>query len=102
MVSESPFVEALVHNIAKRLADFRCKRAVRWDKIVGPRPGDRDGYAPWGFMGTDRCERCPRFLSHDSTQPDDYHELARQWGLPYRHEDFVDPNQGFGSVPGTL
>jgi hypothetical protein len=101
ITSESPFVEAFVHNIARRLAEFRCERAVRWDEMVGPRPADRNGYAPWDFMGTDRCERYPQFLWHDSAQPNDYHELARQWGLSYGHEDFVDPNQGFGSVPAT-
>ena len=30
ITAESPFVEALVHNIARRLAEFRCERAVRW------------------------------------------------------------------------
>ena len=33
-------------HIAKRLADFRCGRPAL-DEIVGPRPYDRDGYAPW-------------------------------------------------------
>jgi hypothetical protein len=99
MDSEPPFVEALVHNIAKRLAEFRCERAVRWDEVMGPRPDDRAGYAPWKFMGTDRCERYPQFLWHDSARPNDYHELARQWELPYALGDFVDPNQGSGTTP---
>jgi hypothetical protein len=95
----SPFVEAVVHNIARRLADFRCERAMRWDEIQAPRPDDRNGFAPWDFMGTDRCERYPGFLWHDSAQPADYHQLAEQWGLPYSHDDFIDPNQGFGGGP---
>jgi hypothetical protein len=47
----TPFVEAVVHNIARRLAEFRCKGALRWDEMVGSRPGDRNGYArgrSWG------------------------------------------------------
>jgi hypothetical protein len=101
MATGSPFVEGVVHNIARRLAELRCEPALRWDEIVGSRPDDRNGYAPWDFMGTDRCERYPRFLWHNSANPSDYHELARQWGLPYGQDDFVDPNQGFGSVPGS-
>jgi hypothetical protein len=94
-----PFVEAVLHNIARRLAATRCEQAVQWDKARGLRPSDRDGYAPWEFMGTDRCRRYPQFLWHDSASPEDYHRLACEWGLAYSMEDFLDPNQGFGS-PG--
>jgi hypothetical protein len=101
MAPQPPFVEALVHNIAKRLTEFRSERAMRWDEREGPRPDDRNGYAPWDFMGTDRCERYPGFLWHNSARPGDYYELARQWDLPYGVDDFLDPNQGFGGVPAT-
>ncbi len=96
----SPFVEAVLHNMARRLAEFRCERALRWDEQRGPRPDDRNGYAPWDFMGTDRCERYPQFLWHDSATPEDYCHRAREWGLPYDLADFLDPNQGFGSGLG--
>jgi hypothetical protein len=102
MADESPFVEAVVHNIARRLAQFRCRQAMRWDEAYGPRPADRDGFAPWDFMGTDRCKRYPQFLWHDSARPDDYFALAKEWGLPYDRGDFLDPNQGFGCVPGEV
>ena len=94
----SPFVEAAVHNIARRLRNSDAS-AQALGRDGGSAPDDRDGYAPWDFMGTDRRKRYPQFLWHDSAEPDDYHELARHWGLPYRHEDFVDPNQGFGMAP---
>ena len=73
--------------------------ALRWDEIIGPHSYDRDAYAPWDFMGTDRCERYPQFLWHDSAGPEAYHELAQTWELPYGLDDFLDPNQGFGNVP---
>ena len=70
---------------------------MQWDETGGPRSEDCDGYAPWAFMGTDRFERCPQFLWHQAVQPDDYYEQARLWDLPYSHDDFIDPNQGFGT-----
>ncbi|WP_422927499.1 hypothetical protein [Singulisphaera sp. PoT] len=91
-----PFVEGAVHNMARRLAISRCERAAAWDAEHGPRPGDRDGFAPWPFMGTDRCTRYPGFLWHDSATPEDYHRLGHSWGLPYPLADYLDPNQGAG------
>ena len=99
MAPERPFVEGALHQIAKRMADFRCRRAMQWDEIHGLRPHDRVGYAPWDFMGTDRHERYPQFLWHDWARADDYSQQAQQWDLPYTTEDFIDPNQGFGSMP---
>jgi hypothetical protein len=93
----TPFVEGFIHNLARRLADLRCSRARDWDERQGHRPGDRDGYAPWDFMGTDRCTKYPSHLWHDSAAPGDYARCAQQWGLPYVEQDFVDPNQGFGN-----
>jgi hypothetical protein len=95
----SPFVEGALHHMAKRLADFRCERAMRWDEERGLRPDDRNGYAPWDFMGFDRRERYPQFLWHDWAPPDEYHQQAQRWGLPYALDDFHDPNQGFGALP---
>jgi hypothetical protein len=99
MAPERPFVEGALHQIAKRMADFRCRRAMQWDEIHGLRPDDRAGYAPWEFMGTDRHERYPQFLWHDWARADDYSQQAQQWDLPYTMEDFIDPNQGFGGMP---
>ena len=66
LAPETPFVEGALHHIAKSIADFRCKEAMRWDEVQGARPHDRDGYAPWDFMGTDRSRRRPQFLWHQS------------------------------------
>jgi hypothetical protein len=55
----TPFVEGALHQIAKYVARFRCRAALRWDETTGPRPDDRDGYAPWAFMGTDRYVAMP-------------------------------------------
>jgi hypothetical protein len=99
MAPQVPFVEGALHEVAKRVADFRCRRAMQWDEIHGLRPDDRAGYAPWEFMGTDRHERYPQFLWHDWARADDYSQQAQQWDLPYTMEDFIDPNQGFGGMP---
>ena len=97
LAAGTPFVEGLIHNFARRLAESRCSQARNWDECHGQRPGDRDGYAPWDFMGTDRCTKYPSYLWHDSATPEDYSRCARQWGLPYSEQDFSDPNQGFGN-----
>ena len=97
LAGDSPFVEGAIHVIARRLAGFRCEAARRWDERRGARPADRDGYAPWDFMGTDRCTRYPGYLWHDSAAPRDYHRLAASWGLGYAEADFLDPNQGAGN-----
>jgi hypothetical protein len=89
-----PFVEGFVHDIARRLAARRCAAARAYDRVTGPRPPDRDGYAPWAFMGTDRCARSGRFLWHDAATPQDYADLARRWGLPYTAGDYADPDAG--------
>ena len=96
----TPFVEAVVHNIARLLAEFHCKGAMpemrSWvrDPTIGT--ATRRG-GSWGPTATS----VTRSFSGTTPRADDYHELARQWGLPCDHEGFVDPNQGFGSVPGT-
>jgi hypothetical protein len=93
----TPFVEALIHGLARRLAEVRCSQARSWDEDRGHRPSNRDGYAPWDFMGTDRCTQYATHLWHNSASPADYFRHAKQWGLPYVEQDFVDPNQGFGN-----
>lgn len=57
---------------------------------------DKNGYALWSFMGNDRLERSDKHLWHDSSSPDEYYKLSRDWSLPYNLKDFVDPNQGSG------
>jgi hypothetical protein len=92
-----PFVEGAIHDFARRLARFRCHAARAWDDEIGHRPPDRDGYAPWPFLGDDRCTPYPGYLWHDSASPHDYHRQSRIWGLPYELCDFQDPNQGAGN-----
>lgn len=95
----TPFVEGFIHNIARRLSARNGAAARTYDQIVGERPHERNGYAPWDYMGTDRGSRSPGFLWHNSSGPSEYHTLACQWGLDYPLEAFNDPNQGFGSSP---
>jgi hypothetical protein len=91
-----PFVEAFVHNLARRAATFNCDRARKYDERVGHRPPERNGYAIWPWMGTDRRAKTDRFLWHDATTPAEYHSLGQAWGLPYPPHDYVDPNAGAG------
>ncbi len=93
---ETVFVEGLMHRLARKAASFRSAHAWQYDQRIGLRPPDRDGYAPWPFVGTDRCERSADHFWHDVSQPADYAALSQRWGLPYAEADFVDPNMGFG------
>jgi hypothetical protein len=92
---QSVFVEAYVHEFARRYERQNCEAAEAW-REAHPMSDDRNGYALWTLLGTDRCERSPHFLWHDSCAPEHYLAVAREWGLPYTLEDFADPNQGAG------
>lgn len=94
--SKGEFVEVFLHQIARRLEGMQCEDAERWRR-AHPMSHDKNGYALWRFMGTSRAERSPVALWHDSHSPADYHQLAAEWGLPYDHNDFADPNQGEGN-----
>ncbi len=98
-VPGQPFVEGFLHELARRAARFNCGAAREYDARVGERPPERNGYAPWEWMGTDRKARSENFLWHDCATARDYHALGQQWGLPYAFEDYADPNAGFGSRP---
>jgi hypothetical protein len=95
---KSVFVEGYVHGFARRL-ERESSAATRPWREAHPLPDDRAGYALWTLLDTDRRQRSPFFLWHDSAKPSDYLEAARSWNLPYTLEDFVDPNQGAG--PGS-
>jgi hypothetical protein len=92
---QSVFVEAHIHEHARQFERQNTRAAEQW-RQGHPMPSDRTGYALWTLLGTDRCERSPFFLWHDSCGPQDYYTLAREWGLPYTPDDFADPNQGAG------
>lgn len=95
------FVEGFVHGLARRAAEQNCRMAVAFDEAIGQRPTDRNCYAPWPFMGTDRRARMPGYLWHDWSRPKDYAALAGEWGLPYKESDFADPNMGCGRLPAA-
>jgi hypothetical protein len=97
--SEQPFVERLVHGLARRAAFGNSEAAQAYDLAVGQRPRDRDGYAPWPFMGTDRRAVSSDYLWHDWARAEDYARQAVEWGLPYGKSDFADPNMGCGRLP---
>jgi hypothetical protein len=92
----SVFVEAYMHDLARRLERQNCAAADGW-LAANPAPDDRNGYALWPLMGTDRCERSASFLWHDSCGPQEYYAVSREWGLPYGPDDFADPNQAGGN-----
>lgn len=92
---QSVFVEGYIHEFARRHERQNCETAEVW-REAHPMPDDRNGYALWTLLGTDRCERSPHFLWHDSCGPEHYLAVSREWGLQYTLEDFADPNQGGG------
>ena len=98
---KEPFVEAFMHGLARRIASGNSRAAQAYDARVGQRPGDRNGYAVWPFIGTDRRAPSCDHLWHDWASPEDYAALAGRWGLPYVAKDFADPNMGFGSRPNA-
>ena len=87
------FVEGMVHQLAKKAAQFIGQKSILYDKQIGKRPHNKNGYAIWNFMGFDRRTRSNDFLWHDSVKPQDYHALSTKWGLPYALKDFENPNQ---------
>jgi len=91
----SVFVEAYLHDFARKYERLNCRSAEQW-RDSHPMSDDRNGYALWALLGTDRCERSSSFLWHDSCGPEDYLALAQSWNLPYTLDDFVNPNQGAG------
>ena len=93
---EKVFVEGFVHRLARHATLRNPKAARAFDAHVGQRPGDRDGYAVWPFMGTDRCAPSENFLWHDWATAEDYAAQARCFELPYEAKDFRDPNMGSG------
>lgn len=53
----------------------------------------------WTFMGNSRRVKWGHHLWHDSHEPEDYHELAKAWGLSYRPQDFKIPPSKIGNKP---
>ncbi|MDB5341895.1 MAG: hypothetical protein JWP89_272 [Schlesneria sp.] len=94
------FVEGYLHEFARRLEGLNSQRAERW-RAAHPMTESRTGYALWTLMGTDRCEKSPFYLWHDSRTSEDYHHQALEWGLNYSLADFQDPNQGAGDGTGS-
>lgn len=95
---DSVFVEGYMHNFARQFELMNSAKAKLWNEC-NPMPPDRSGYALWELMGIDRCSPSGNYLWHDCSSADDYFNLSKTWGLPYYHEDFVDPNQGAGDRP---
>lgn len=99
MNAQRTFVEGFVHGLARRAAEQNCEAAIAFDKAIGARPTERNCYAPWPFMGTDRRAQMPGYLWHDWSKAKDYARLAQEWGLSYKESDFSDPNMGCGRLP---
>lgn len=97
----SPFVEGFMHGLARQAAAGNSAAARAYDGRIGHRPKNREGYAVWAFMGTDRRARSADYLWHDAAEPADYHAVAVGWGLKYDAADFANPNMGHGVKPET-
>lgn len=93
---ESVFVEAYVHEFARRFERSNGPTAERW-RAAHVMPEDKSGYALWSLIGTDRCERSSSFLWHDCSSAADYQSAAAEYGLQYESAAFADPNQGAGN-----
>jgi hypothetical protein len=89
------FVEAYIHEFARRFERRNCETAERW-RAEHPMRSGRHGYALWTLMGTDRAESSPYHLWHNNCTPEDYLDVSREWDLNYTLDDFADPNQGEG------
>lgn len=92
-------VEAYIHDLSRKLMPSLCTKAREYDARVGQRPQDKNAYAVWDFMGTDRHKRYPGFLWHNSHNFQQYWGVANKLGMKYKPADFDDPNQGAGSKP---
>ena len=93
------FVEGFLHNLARFLARDSTVEAMNYERKLGPRPRDKDGYAVWEFIGTDRRTRSSNFLWNDSCPAKDYAKIAEKWGLKYSEEDFKKADLGNGPQP---
>ncbi len=89
------FVEAYVHQFARRLDASNAPAANRWRQHQAS-PPEQAGYARWDLIGDDRAKKSDTHLWHNANKPADYAALAQRWELPYGEIDFVDPNQGAG------
>ena len=92
------FVEGRIHELAREVHCEllqRCRLAREYQQ-AHPRPADRNAYGVWTIMTERRVDRQPGLLWHDCESPFDYCRVARTYGLNYRVEDFIDPNQGCG------
>jgi hypothetical protein len=94
--NESVFVEASIHNLARRVHKSNCEANRAYEKL-NPRPGEADAYGPWSVMADKRTTPTPNILWHDSNLSHDYWQAALRYGLSYHAQAFTDPNQGFGS-----
>jgi hypothetical protein len=93
---EPVFVEGYLHNLAREVLRRQGCAAKQEYVKANPRPEHADGYGVWEIMADKRVTRQPHILWHDCDQPVDYARVSAVYGLPYRLEDFNDPNQGFG------
>lgn len=95
------FIENYIHNFAVDFEQMNCTHADAW-KAQHPMADDRQGYAQWPLMGTDRITAAPaaEYIWHDSHKPAAYAALAAEWRLPYAEHHFSDPNQGCGTGNG--
>jgi hypothetical protein len=94
---EAMFVEGYMHGLALQIHKSACDVNKHYEQLH-PRPAEADGYGAWDLMPDSRATRAPDVLWHDCDSPTDYARTALLFGLPYRTQDFEDPNYGAGSA----
>lgn len=90
--NEPVFVEGCLHQFARRIQRCACDLNRRHEAL-NPRLPDSDAYGIWPIMPDRRTTKKPDILWHDCDAPADYWRIARDFGLSYSIEDFLDPNQ---------
>ena len=89
-------VEPLLHDLVRVVhARTQCGANREYERLY-PRDHGPDSYGVWQWLGHNRKQRHPSWLWHQADTLLDYHRLSQAYGLSYRHEDFADPNMGYG------
>jgi len=89
------FVEGCLHRFARGIQASACDLNRRHQALY-PRPADSDAYGIWPIMPDRRMTKKSDILWHDCDAPADYCRIARDFGLSYSVEDFLDPDHGHG------
>jgi hypothetical protein len=89
-------VEVFLHILAREVhARTQCGANRAYERLY-PRDPGTNAYGFWHWVGTNRKRRQPTLLWHHADAALDYYRVSQIYGLPYRYEEFLDPNLGLG------